>query len=88
MHPPNLSKEKEGFNASLFNNERSKRKAFSILGYEVSSHNPRAEPSSILSFQKDYNSCGKDFSEWGSLKEDGKLGPHTLNALEIGQRRL
>jgi len=82
--PPNTSGDPHGYNAKLFRNHRSVRRALLRLGYKVNLANVKAPAGIIRRFQKDYNICSiKRHPAWGVLKIDSVPGAHTLNALEI-----
>ena len=88
QHPPNTSGDPKGYNATLFPNFRSVRKALRRLGYKTSMANAKAPASIVRHFQRDYNHCSIDaHPSWGVVRIDGKIdgkdGRHPLNALEI-----
>lgn len=83
-NPPNISKDKKGYNRKLFSNYRAVRRVMQRLGYKVTMTNTKAPAMVVRQFQRHYNHCSiKRFPKWGSLKVDGVAGRHTLNALEI-----
>jgi hypothetical protein len=82
--PPNTSGDPKGYNAKLFPNHRSVRRALRRLGYKVNLANVKTPSGIVRRFQKGYNICSiKRHPAWGLLKIDGVAGVHTLNALEI-----
>lgn len=83
-NPPNISKDKKGYNRKLFPTARAVRRALRRLGYKVMLTNTAAPAMVVRQFQRHYNHCSiKRFPKWGSLKVDGVAGKHTLNAIEI-----
>lgn len=93
--PPNISGDRAGYNTKMFRDEESIANILTALGYKSTDGNAM-----LRAFQRDWNIAvaGLAYSSNGlifiiqpngNLQVDGKIGPHTLNALEaaiINQR--
>lgn len=90
--PPNVSQDAAGYNSRLFRDENDVGHALKYLGYDSPDGNAM-----LRSFQRHWNRVSSQlaldpgkytnlmfvFLPKGNLKQDGEIGPHSLNALEV-----
>jgi len=83
--PPNISLHPAGYNLNLFPNWQAVRAGLRSLGYAMADNNTPPPSVDVKLFQMHYNDqVEAGFPDIvGHLREDGKGGKHTYNAIEM-----